>query len=209
MAEFDNPKQERLAASLLADLPDPADAALQASREGVRRWFAQTANTIFWTQIDTPIGNLFVAANKKGLVRVSFGESTPSFLREFDPIARLRRDDDRIEPYRQQLQEYFLGQRRAFSLPTDLSDRTVFQRQVLRYIETIPAGQVRSYGQIAAAIDRPGSARAVGQALGSNPIPIVLPCHRIVASDGSLGGYRGGLERKRRLLLLEGALPRP
>jgi O-6-methylguanine DNA methyltransferase len=152
------------------------------------------------------LGILYLAANQQGLIKVSYVSNKSQFLAELNPLAQLTRDGGDIHAYRQQIEEYFQGRRRSFSLPLDLSGLTDFQKAVLTAIDEIPAGQTRSYGDIADVIERPGAARAVGQALGSNPIPIVLPCHRVVASDGSLGGYTGGLQRKRHLLKLEGAL---
>lgn len=107
-----------------------------------------------------------------------------------------------------QLREYFAGKRSRFDLPIDLSSLTPFQRQVLAVTQKIPAGQTWSYQQVAKNMARPKSSRPVGQALGHNPIPIIIPCHRVVASDGTLGGYSGGsgLKAKRWLLQHEGAL---
>ncbi|MGH7258629.1 MAG: methylated-DNA--[protein]-cysteine S-methyltransferase, partial [Nitrospiraceae bacterium] len=107
---------------------------------------------------------------------------------------------------RTQLIEYLAGERRAFSLPVDMSGGTPFQRLVWRAILRIPHGRVRSYQWVAARVGGKQYARAVGMALGSNPVPIVVPCHRIIAHDGSLGGFAGGLPMKRRLLKLEGTL---
>ena len=104
-----------------------------------------------------------------------------------------------------QLEAYFAGQRREFDLPIDFGTMTSFQRRVLTATRAVPAGRVLSYGEIAKRIGKPAASRAVGQALGHNPMPIVLPCHRVVASDGGLGGYTGGLAIKRKLLALEGA----
>jgi methylated-DNA-[protein]-cysteine S-methyltransferase len=101
------------------------------------------------------------------------------------------------------LQEYFTGQRVDFSDKLDLSQGTAFQRSVWKATRQIPRGQTRSYSQIARQIGKPGAARAVGQALGKNPLPVFIPCHRVVKSDGSLGGFTGGLAMKRRLLSLE------
>jgi methylated-DNA-[protein]-cysteine S-methyltransferase len=109
---------------------------------------------------------------------------------------------------KQQVVEYLDGQRREFSLPVDLSQGTAFQRRVWRAILRIPYGRVRSYQWVAEKVGGKQYARAVGMALGSNPVPIVVPCHRIIAHDGSLGGFGCGLPMKRRLLRLEGVLPR-
>ncbi|MFQ5665717.1 MAG: methylated-DNA--[protein]-cysteine S-methyltransferase [Candidatus Binatia bacterium] len=105
----------------------------------------------------------------------------------------------------QQLTAYFSGHRRTLDLPLDLRRATVFQRRVLLAARQVPAGQVVSYGEIAKRIGQPRASRAVGQALGRNPIPIVIPCHRVVAGDGTLGGYTGGLHIKKKLLGIEAA----
>ena len=107
---------------------------------------------------------------------------------------------------RTQLIEYLAGERRAFSFPIDMSAGTPFQRRVWRAILRIPYGRVRSYQWVAARVGGKQYARAVGMALGRNPVPIVVPCHRIVAHDGSLGGFTGGLPMKRQLLKHEGTL---
>lgn len=112
------------------------------------------------------------------------------------------------ELYRGQLEEYFDGKRRVFELPLDLRG-SAFQKDVWAVVADIPFGCTASYGQIAQLTGRPGASRAVGAANGQNPIPIVIPCHRVIGSDGSLTGYGGGLPLKRQLLSLEGLLPAP
>jgi methylated-DNA-[protein]-cysteine S-methyltransferase len=119
-------------------------------------------------------------------------------------IVEARRPLDEV---RRELDEYFGGRRREFALPLDWSLVGPFGRRVLRYTASIPYGGVSSYRQAAAAAGSPRGSRAAGNALGANPIPIVVPCHRILRSGGALGGYGGGLDRKRWLLGLEGALP--
>jgi O-6-methylguanine DNA methyltransferase len=114
-----------------------------------------------------------------------------------------RRDAPGLDPVFQQLEEYLAGRRHAFDVRLDLSAGTDFQRAVWVACARIPHGTLRSYGWIAERIRRPRAIRAVGQALGANPVPILIPCHRVVRSDGSLGGYSGGLDMKRDLLALE------
>ena len=162
----------------------------------------------YYCAIPTPIGRVLVAATDAGLVRVSFRQSEASFVAEL----RQRLDADVIRsPARtaaivDQLRAYFAGERRTFDVPVDLRDVTPFQRRVLLAAAKVPAGQVVSYGEIARRIGQPRGSRAVGQALGRNPIPIVIPCHRVVAAGGGLGGYTGGLVIKKKLLRIEGAL---
>jgi methylated-DNA-[protein]-cysteine S-methyltransferase len=158
--------------------------------------------------IRTPIGRVFVAASEAGLVRVSFRQSEAAFVAELrqrlgaDPIRSPARTADIVH----QLRAYFAGERRRFDVRLDLRHITPFQRRVLMAAARVPAGQVVSYGEIARRIGQPRGSRAVGQALGHNPIPIVIPCHRVIGAGGRIGGYTGGLGIKRKLLRLEGAL---
>jgi O-6-methylguanine DNA methyltransferase len=125
-----------------------------------------------------------------------------------EPTARTEHDPGALAPIVAQLQEYFAGKRLQFDARLNLESLTSFQQRVLQAAQGIPAGTVWTYGQLAQSIGRPRASRAVGQALGRNPVPIIVPCHRVIASDGSLGGYSGGggLDSKRWLLRLEGAL---
>ena len=156
---------------------------------------------------DSPVGELLVAATDRGVCSVAFEPD-----RELDWLAesfgaRVLRVPRRLEPVRRQLDEYFEGRRREFELVPDLSPVTGFQRLVLEELAHVPFGEVTTYGALAGRIGKPSAARAVGGALNKNPIAIVLPCHRVVGSTGSLVGYAGGLDRKRALLDLEqGAL---
>jgi methylated-DNA-[protein]-cysteine S-methyltransferase len=170
-----------------------------------------SAAPVYYCAVRSPIGRVFVAASDAGLVRVSFRQSEPAFvaaLRRALGIAPIRSRSHTADVVHQ-LRAYFAGERRAFDLRLDLTGVSPFQRAVLMAAASVPAGQVVSYGEIARRIGRPGGSRAVGQALGRNPIPIVIPCHRVVASGGRIGGYArglaGGLAIKRRLLRLEGA----
>jgi methylated-DNA-[protein]-cysteine S-methyltransferase len=186
----------------------PPETDVAASRRWVGRWFAQTAPLIQWDVIASPLGPLFVAASAQGLCRVDFGVSREDFLSGLDPLARTERNPAVLASITAQLQEYFARLRASFDLPLDLERLTPFQQSVLQTARRIPAGTVWTYGRVAQAIGKPQASRAVGQALGRNPTPIVIPCHRVVASAGGLGGYSGGggLESKRLLLRLEGAL---
>jgi methylated-DNA-[protein]-cysteine S-methyltransferase len=156
---------------------------------------------------DTPVGPLFVAVTERGLCRISYDaepdRQTEELARTFG--TRILRSGRPIDPEKRELDEYFEGQRREFDLPVDLRGRSEFARAVLRELARVPFGQVTTYGALAARSGRPRAARAVGMIMNRNPIPIVLPCHRVVGSTGSLVGYGGGLERKRLLLDLEHA----
>lgn len=167
---------------------------------------------------DSGIGPLLVAATDEGLVCVAF-HASPA-VRE-KTLAKLQTrlgaevteappGSARLaEPIRQ-LAAYFAGELRDFTLPLDWSLTSGFNRQVLRELATgVPYGTLVGYGDLAGRVGRPGAAQAVGAAMGSNPLPVVVPCHRVVESDGALGGFGGGLETKRALLALEGVLPQP
>jgi O-6-methylguanine DNA methyltransferase len=185
----------------------PPAAALERSRARLKEWFDATAPLIQWGEMQSPLGTLFVALTERGLYAVDFGRSRADFLARLDPQARLARDTPSVSLVMEQLREYFSARRVNFDLPVDLSVLTPFQREVLSTACRISRGQVWTYQQVAEAMGRPKSSRPVGQALARNPVPIVIPCHRVVASDGSLGGYSGGsgLAAKRWLLRLEGA----
>jgi methylated-DNA-[protein]-cysteine S-methyltransferase len=157
---------------------------------------------------DTPVGSLLVAVSREGLCRISYD---PEPERELDRLARsygarVLRSPKPLDPVKRQLDEYFEGRRHDFDLDTDLRGLTSFNRRVLEALARVPYGQVTTYGTLAGRVGRPRAARAVGTVMNRNPIPIVLPCHRVVGSTGSLVGYGGGLERKQLLLELEGAL---
>ena len=157
---------------------------------------------------ETPIGTLLVATTERGLCRISFD---PQPDREAEWLAdafgvKVLRAAKPIDPVRRQLDEYFEGTRTSFELPLDLRQSAPFSRDVLQHLAKVPYGQLTTYGALARAADRPQAARAVGTVMNRNPIPIVLPCHRVVGANGSLVGYGGGLERKEKLLKLEGAL---
>jgi methylated-DNA-[protein]-cysteine S-methyltransferase len=159
--------------------------------------------TITHASIDSPIGPLRVAANDDGLCFIGFPQPRRAFA--LPPAWREGRHR-LIELARSQLDEYFAGERQAFDLP--LAPRgTPFQQRVWQALAQIPFGQTRSYAQLAGAIGQPTAMRAVGAANGRNPLPIVVPCHRVIGADGSLTGFGGGLPAKQFLLRLEGVLP--
>ena len=158
--------------------------------------------------VDTPIGRLLVAATDAGVCRISFD---PEPERELETLAKLvgtrvLRTAKPIDPARRQLDEYFEHRRREFDLHLDLRLSADFSRRVLEELARVPYGQTTTYGDLAARAARPRAARAVGTVMNRNPIPIILPCHRVVGANGSLVGYGGGLERKEALLRLEGSL---
>jgi methylated-DNA-[protein]-cysteine S-methyltransferase len=149
-----------------------------------------------------------VATTDKGLCRIAY-DAEPE--REVDRLAhafgvRVLRSTRPIDQARRQLDEYFAGSRQRFDLAVDLALLADFNRRVLRELARVPYGEVVTYGQLAARAARPRAARAVGTVMNRNPLPIVLPCHRVIGANGKLVGYAGGLERKESLLRLEGAL---
>jgi methylated-DNA-[protein]-cysteine S-methyltransferase len=160
--------------------------------------------TTTFTTIDSPVGPLLIAAADDGVHTIEFHQARHPVRRGADWREGSHRLIDRT---RRQLDEYFAGRRRTFDLP--LAPRgTEFQRLVWRTLASIPYGETLSYAQLASRVGRPSAMRAVGAANGRNPLPIVLPCHRVIGADGSLTGFGGGLPTKRFLLQLEGALPR-
>lgn len=182
----------------------PAEATV-ASRRRIETWFASVAPVVQWDVIDSPLGPLYLAAREGRLCSVGFGVDEATFLAGLDPLARTERDVPTLAPIAAQMRAYFGDPGRPFDVPVDLARTTAFQRRVLTTIRRIPVGAVWTYSQVATEIGNPKASRAVGQALGRNPVPIVIPCHRVIASDGSLGGYSagGGLASKRLLLRLE------
>ena len=193
---------------LRSALGSPTETELSTSRERVEKWFAEEAPLIQWGEMSSPLGPLFAAVNERGLCALDFGRKESGFLQRFDPRARLEKNPKAVQRVLAQLRQYFAGDRSNFNLPVDISQLTPFQRSVLDIACRIAPGQVWTYHRVAEELGRPRSSRPVGGALARNPIPIVIPCHRVVASDGSLGGYSGGsgLKAKRWLLRLEGAL---
>jgi len=158
--------------------------------------------------VDTPIGTLLIAATERGFCRIAY-DAEPD--RELERLARafgvrVLRSALPIDPARRQLDEYFDGRRHRFDLPLDIALLADFNRRVLRELARVPYGDVVTYGELAARAARPRAARAVGTVMHRNPLPIVLPCHRVIGANGKLVGYGGGLERKEALLRLEGAL---
>jgi methylated-DNA-[protein]-cysteine S-methyltransferase len=156
--------------------------------------------------VDSPVGTLLVAVSDRGLCRVSFDPEPDA---EVDRLARTHglrvlRAPKRLDETKRQFDEYFDGSREDFDLRPDLTGVPEFQAGVLHGLARVPYGRVTTYGELARSIGKPRAARAVGGALNRNPIPIVLPCHRVIGSTGALVGYGGGLERKRTLLRLEG-----
>ena len=158
--------------------------------------------------VDTPLGTLLVAATERGLCRIAYDAEPDAEVERLAKAfgVRVLRAAKPIDPARRELDEYFDGRRRAFDLPIDVGLVADFNRRVLDELARVPYGEVVTYGQLATRAERPRAARAVGTVMNRNPIPIVLPCHRVIGANGSLTGYGGGLKRKETLLRLEGAI---
>ncbi len=180
---------------------------------GMRRRLADAAATdglldVAFASTDSPIGRLTLAATPAGLVRVAFETEGHDAVLE-DLAARLSprllEAPARLDAARRELEEYFAGRRDRFDLRLDWSLTRGFHRAVLDATARIPYGRTETYRSVAAAAGSPGAVRAAGTALGRNPIPIIVPCHRVLRTDGGMGGYRGGLARKDALLRLEAA----
>ncbi|WP_189947317.1 methylated-DNA--[protein]-cysteine S-methyltransferase [Streptomyces alanosinicus] len=177
----------------------------------------QDEQQVVWAVVGTDIGPLMLAATRDGLVNVVFHATDAVRDRSLDRLAArlggaLVEDPDSplLAEATHQLRAYLAGERHDFDLPLDWSLISGFNRQVLRELAAgVPYGTVVGYGDLAGRVGQPGGAQAVGAAMGANPLPLVVPCHRVVESDGGIGGFGGGLETKRKLLALEGVLPEP
>lgn len=161
--------------------------------------------TIRWTHFDSPVGRMLIATTSKGICRLTFDDSQDSLRRRF-PNASIVEDAGGLRDFVERTLQAIERPAAAHDLPIDVAG-TPFQEAVWRELRRIPPGETRSYAQIAAAIGQPGAVRAVGTANGDNHVAVLIPCHRVIRSDGSLGGYAGGLDRKRRLLEAEGHAP--
>ena len=180
-----------------------------AVRRAADRAVADGLADIAYARVDSPLGPLVAAATPRGLVNLSYEDFRGGLDEVLDRLSvrlspRILEAPARLDEVRRELDEYFEGRRQAFDLPVDWSLTTGFTRRVLQATAAIPFGQVSTYREVAAVAGNPRATRAAGNALGSNPIPIVVPCHRVLRTGGGLGGYTGGLEKKERLLAIEG-----
>ncbi|WP_327694130.1 methylated-DNA--[protein]-cysteine S-methyltransferase [Streptomyces sp. NBC_00459] len=177
----------------------------------------ESRQRVVWAVVGTDIGPLLLAATDQGLVNVVFHATEPVREKTVERLASRLGAEPVEAPGSPLLTEairqfvaYFAGELHDFDLPLDWSLISGFNRQVLRELASgVPYGAVVGYGDLAGRVGQPGAAQAVGAAMGANPLPVVVPCHRVVESDGGLGGFGGGLETKRKLLALEGVLPEP
>ena len=166
--------------------------------------------TIHWTEFDTAVGTMRIASSERGVVYLELplenGRGFFGWMKRHAPKAELVKAFKPNRDYIAQVAEYLEGKRREFDLPLDVRG-TEFQCQVYDQLSKIHYGELRSYGDVASAIGRPNAVRAVGAANGANPIALIIPCHRVIASSGHLQGYGGGLKLKARLLAMEQSLP--
>ncbi|MGA5450697.1 methylated-DNA--[protein]-cysteine S-methyltransferase [Streptomyces umbrinus] len=177
----------------------------------------QNEQRVVWAVVDSDTGPLLLAATGEGLVSVVFHATDTVRDKALDRLGS-RFGTEPVEAPEspllaeaiRQIAAYFAGERKDFELPLDWSLISGFNRQVLRELASgVPYGSVVGYGDLARRVGQPRAAQAVGMAMGANPLPVVVPCHRVVESDGGIGGFGGGLETKRKLLALEGVLPEP
>jgi methylated-DNA-[protein]-cysteine S-methyltransferase len=186
----------------------PAQPPAASGRELAERAAADGLLDVAYASVDSPLGPLVVAATPRGLVRVAYTEpgSEDNVLEDLAARVspRMLEAPERLDEPRRELDEYFGGHRKEFDLPIDWSILRGFTLKVLRETARIDFGELRSYAEVATAAGSPRAVRAAGNALGANPMPVVVPCHRVVRTGGALGGYTGGVERKEFLLHLEG-----
>ncbi len=187
----------------LPELPVPPDSLWNSAHARLMRAFEPSRVYCAWT--DAPFGRVFLARTEKGVCRVSFRQREEELLSDLERRSLLpEMAPKKLDRERRELAEYFAGKRREFGMPIDLRWGTDFQKKVLRAASRIPFGECARYADVARRIGRPNSQRAVGNALGRNPVAIVIPCHRVIASNGGIGGYTGGLDIKRALMKIEG-----
>ena len=184
-----------------------ADASLERARERlVTRATREGLAKVGYAVVDSPLGPLWVAVGPRGVAVISYGGEPGAadlgrLVRAYGPA--ILPDRGRVSALERELDQYFAGRRTSFDVPVDLTALTPFQRRILSATARVPYGGLATYATVARRAGSPLASRAAGAALGANPIPIVVPCHRVVASDGTLGGYAGGLDAKRRLLAIE------
>jgi methylated-DNA-[protein]-cysteine S-methyltransferase len=195
----------RSSAAALPDTPAP-----ELDRRLAKRAADEGLLDVAYATVDSPLGPLVVAATPRGLVRLAYTEFKPdaSVLEELSRklSPRVLEAPARLDPVRRELDEYFEGRRSEFDLPIDWALTRGFTNAVLQATARIGFGETSTYAEVAARAGSPRAVRAAGNALGANPLPVVVPCHRVLRTGGALGGYTGGLERKEFLLRLEGVL---
>jgi methylated-DNA-[protein]-cysteine S-methyltransferase len=191
----------------MISLPTPST---HGAAEAAARFAALAPADVHYAVVDTPVGRVVAARTERGLARLAyedFNGGTDAILEQLaDRLSpRILEGPAKLDDVRRELDEYFAGTRQRFTVPLDFSYvRTPFGRRILQACATIPFGEVSSYRAMATQAGSAGAVRAAGNALGANPIPIVVPCHRVLRTGGGMGGYTGGVERKQALLRIEG-----
>lgn len=204
-----NISQEAETAQMMSRLPDADAHTMARLHESLEA--SATADGLLdlsYRTVETPLGTLLLAATERGLIRIAYDREDHEMVLELlaaKVSPRILKSAFRLDPVARQLDEYFTGRRRAFDLVVDLRLSAGFRREVLARLSQIGYGRTESYAEVAAAAGNPKAVRAVGSACATNPVPVVIPCHRVLRSDGSLGGYVGGLAAKQALLRLEAA----
>lgn len=217
-AQYGRALRAKRAQSQLRESSSVTDAIYEAGYSGPSRFYEETGDRLGMTPsawrdggrghviryviADSPLGPLLIAATDRGICRLTFGEDESALRRRF-PNADIREDDGTIRPWVDGALNAIHSPTEAAEVPIDVRG-TAFQEAVWSELRKIPLGETRSYADIAAAVGQPGAVRAVGTANGSNPVSVIVPCHRVIRSDGSLGGYGGGLDNKKKLLSAEG-----
>ncbi len=163
---------------------------------------------LYYATFKSPVGKILAIRTNKGISFLTYPQSR--WQKFFSALSRdetidLKRDDEKFSSLKKTMRSYFAGKKVSFKEPLDLTGGTPFQKKVWKAMLKIPSGQTRSYGWLAKQVGGKNKARAVGSACGANPLPIIIPCHRVIREDGSLGGYGGGLDLKKKLLRVEGA----
>ncbi|MFQ5680313.1 MAG: methylated-DNA--[protein]-cysteine S-methyltransferase [Gemmatimonadota bacterium] len=199
---------ETAVAEHLGECPECCEEAAEFTALGGVLGECCNEEVVRWHSFETPFGQMYVAGTERGLAKVSWQQAGPDsfadWLEAHFPGRPVVQDPDGLKEVERELREYFSGSRSRFDVRVDLSAVSEFDRHVLEAARRISFGQVVPYAELARRIGKPKAARAVGNALGRNPVAIVVPCHRVVRSDGTLGGYGGGVHWKEQLLALEG-----
>lgn len=193
-------------ANPIPELPMPSENAWMKAHFALMDAFEPLRAFCGW--VEAPFGRVFLAKTSKGICRLGFRRTEDALLTDLERHRVLpEMAPAKLERERRELEEYFAGKRRRFDVPIDVRWGSPFQKEVLEATSRIPFGTCQCYSDVAKEIGRPNAQRAVGNALGSNPVAILIPCHRVVAAGGALGGYTGGLDIKKTLMEIEGIVP--
>jgi len=154
------------------------------------------------TCVNSPIGRIYIKGTRKGICYISISKFSP----KLEKLIKIKQKSSLLKKCSNQLEDYFNRKRKTFTIPLDFPEGTEFEKKVWETLQKIPYGKTWTYKMVAEKIERPKSYRAVGNAIGKNPTPIIIPCHRVIREDGKLGGFSSGVEIKKKLLKLEGVM---